>query len=171
MMDSALMSQVNYGQELGPNIIKICKKLLDNQNLCKFLINTDLDPINPDLHPDIDDTTKEFFGKNIRIVPLITSEDETTASKLVLVFSGSEVTDENANEMITLLVYVYCPYKEWIIAGSQLRPFAIMSEVRKSLQNKRINGLGEIKYLGFDISSLTNQTGSYLMRFQIVNFS
>lgn len=170
-MDNTLMSQVNYGQELGPNIIKICKKLLDNQNLCKLLINTDLDPINPDLHPDIDNTTKELFGKNIRIVPLTTSEDETTASKVVLVFSGSEVTDENANEMITLLVYCYCPYKEWIIAGNQLRPFAIMSEVRKSLQNKRINGLGEIKYNGFDISSLTNQTGSYLMRFQIVDFS
>lgn len=170
-MDSALMSQVNYGQELGPNLGKIAKKLLDNQNLCKLLINTDLDPTNPNLHPDIDDTIKELFGKNIRITPLVTSEDETTACKLVLVFSGSEVTDENANEIVTLLIYCYCPYKEWIIAGNQLRPFAIMSEVRKSLQNKRINGLGEIKYLGFDISSLTNQTGSYLMRFQIVNFS
>lgn len=170
-MDTSMLSQVNYGQELGPNLCKIAKKLLDNQNLCKLLINTDLDPINTDLHPDIEDTIGELFGKNIRIVPLVTSEDETTASKLVLVFSGSEVTDENAHEAVTLLVYCYCPYKEWIIAGNQLRPFAIMSEIRKSLQNKRINGLGEIKYLGFDISSLTNQTGSYLMRFQIVNFS
>ena len=164
-------SRVNYGQELGPNLIKIAKKLIDNQNLCKLLVNTDLDPINPNLHKeDIDGI--ELFGKNIRIVPLVTSEDETTASKIVLVFSGSEVTDENtAAEGITLLVYVYTPYKEWIIAGNQLRPFAIMSEIRKSLQNKRINGLGEIRYDGFDISSLTNQTGSYLMRFKIVAFS
>jgi hypothetical protein len=29
-MDSTLMSQVNYGQELGPNLGKIAKKLLDN---------------------------------------------------------------------------------------------------------------------------------------------
>lgn len=164
-------SKVNYGQELGPNLMKITKKLLDNQNLCKLLVNTDLDPINPTLHgADID--TMELFGKNIRVVPLTTSEDETTASKIVLVFSGSEVTDENtAAEGITLLCYVYCPYKEWIITGNQLRPFSIMAEVRKSLQNKRINGLGEIRYDGFDISSLTNQTGSYLMRFHIVDFS
>lgn len=164
-------SRVNYGQELGPNLIRIAKKLIDNQNLCKLLVNTDLDPINPNLHKeDIDGI--ELFGKNIRIVPLVTSEDETTASKVVLVFSGSEVTDENtAAEGITLLMYVYTPYKEWIIAGNQLRPFAIMSEIRKSLQNKRINGLGEIRYDGFDISSLTNQTGSYLMRFKIVAFS
>lgn len=164
-------SKVNYGQELGPNMMKICKKLLDNQNLCKLLINTDLDPLNQTLHgTDID--TMELFGKNIRVVPLVTSEDETTASKVVLVFSGSEVTDENSMaEGITLLCYVYSPYKEWLIAGDQLRPFAIMAEIRKSIQNKRINGLGEIRYEGFDISSLTNQTGSYLMRFRIVDFS
>lgn len=164
-------SKVNYGQELGPNMMKICKKLLDNQSLCKLLVNTDLDPINPILHKDPIDPL-ELFGKNIRVVPLTTSEDETTASKVVLVFSGSEVTNENsAAEGITLLVYVYCPYKEWIIAGDQLRPFAIMAEIRKSIQNKRINGLGEIRYYGFDISSLTDQTGSYLMRFRIVDFS
>jgi hypothetical protein len=74
------------------------------------LINTDLDPTNPNLHPDIDDTIKELFGKNIRITPLVTSEDETTACKLVLVFSGSEVTDENANEIITLLILPYILY-------------------------------------------------------------
>lgn len=164
-------SKVNYGQELGPNMMKICKKLLDNQNLCKLLVNTDLDPINPNLHGD-DIDTLELFGKNIRAVPLVTSEDETTASKVVLVFSGSEVTDDNnMAEGITLLCYVYTPYKEWLIAGDQLRPFAIMAEIRKSIQNKRINGLGEIRYEGFDISSLTNQTGSYLMRFRIVDFS
>ena len=164
-------SKVNYGQELGLNMMKICKKLLDNQNLCKLLVNTDLDPVNPNLHKD-DIDAMELFGKNIRVVPLVTSEDETTASKVVLVFSGSEVTDENSMaEGITLLCYVYTPYKEWLIAGDQLRPFAIMAEIRKSIQNKRINGLGEIRYEGFDISSLTNQTGSYLMRFRIVDFS
>lgn len=160
-------SKVNYGQELGPNLIKLCKKLLSNQNLCKLLVNTDLDPLN---HDDFENTM-EFFGKNVRVVPLVTSEDETTTSKIVMVFSGSEITDNYDNENITVLIYVYTPYKEWRITGDQLRPFAIMSEVRKSLQNKRINGLGEIKYQGFDISSLTTQTGSYLMRFTINAFS
>lgn len=167
------LSKVNYGQELGPNLEKLAKKLLNNQQLVKLLINTDRDPVNPTLHPDLtDEEIMECFGKNIRVVPLVTSEDETTASKIVMVFSGSHITDTNTcTEAIQLLIYVYTPYKEWIIAGNQLRPFAIMSEVRKSLQNKRINGLGEIQYEGFDISSLTNQTGSYLMRFTINAFS
>ena len=165
-------SIVNYGQELGPNLIKVSKKLLSNQDLCKLLINTDLDPINPLLHKDLsDEDRRALFGVNIRVIPLVTSEDETTTSKLVIVFSdGDPADDAAANEEITMLCYVYCPYKEWIITGDQLRPFAIMAEVRKSLQNKRINGLGEITYRGFTISSLTNQTGSYLMRFSINAF-
>ena len=34
-------SKVKYGQEIGIIQIKIAKKLLDNQDLCKLLVNTD----------------------------------------------------------------------------------------------------------------------------------
>lgn len=164
-------SKVNYGQEFGPNLKKVSKKLLDNQDLCKLLVNTDKDPLNKVLHKDIEDTY-ELFGTNIRIVPLVDPQQDLVTSKIVIVFSGGEVTDYNAcAETLTMLIYVYTPYKEWTITGDQLRPFAIMSEIRKSLQNKRINGLGEIRYHGFDISSLTDQMGSYLMRFTIGTFS
>lgn len=164
-------SKVNYGQELGPNLKKVAKKLLDNQDLCKLLVNTDKDPLNKSLHQDIEDTY-ELFGTNIRIVPLVDPQEDLVTSKIVIVFSGSEVSDANADtENITMLIYVYTPYKEWTITGDQLRPFAIMSEIRKTLQNKRINGLGEIRYYGFDISSLTDQMGSYLLRFTIGTFS
>ena len=46
-----------------------------------------------------------------------------------------------------------------------------MSEIRKSLQDKRINGLGEIRYLGYNMSTLTEEMGSFLMRFRINAFS
>lgn len=166
-----LDSKVNYGQEFGTNLKKIATKLIDNQNLCKLLINTDKDPLNKTLHPDIEGTM-DLFGENIRIVPLTDPQEKTVSSKIVVIYSGSEVLDKNtATESLTLLIYVYVPYKTWTIAGDQLRPFAIMSEIRKSLQNKRINGLGEINYHGFDISSLTDQMGSYVMRFTVNAFS
>lgn len=165
-------SKVNCGQEFGPNMIKLAKKLLENQNLCKLLVNTDLDPLNKDLHPDIENPY-ELLHKNIRVVPLVVPDDETTTSKIVLVYAGSYISEDNTNfdhENISLSIYIYTPYKEWKIAGDSLRPFAIMAEIRKSLENKRINGLGEIRYQGFDISSLTTQMGSYLLRFVIGAF-
>ena len=164
-------SKVKYGQEIGVNLIKIAKKLLDNQDLCKLLVNTDLDPLNPNTHPNNIDGIS-LLHKNIRVVPLVTADDQTTESKIVLLFDGGEVNRSNSdNENLSLLINIYCPFKEWSITGDTLRPFAIMSEIRKSIQDKRINGLGEIVYRGFNVSTLTEEMGSYMMRFAINAFS
>lgn len=164
-------STVRFGQEHGKNLIKIAKKLIGNQDLLKYLMNTDLDPVNPQKHPDVIDGL-EVLNKNIRFVPLITAEDQTTTSKIVIMFDEGEINGSNSdNENMSLLINIYCPFNEWLIAGDSLRPFAIMSEVRKSIQDKRINGLGEIRYLGFNLSSLTEEMGAYSMRFAINAFS
>lgn len=164
-------SKVKYGQEIGANLIKIAKRLLDNQNLCKLLVNTDLDPLNPNTHPNNIDGIS-LLHKNIRVVPLVTAEDQTTETKIVLLFDEGAVNRSNSdNENLSLLINIYCPFKEWSITGDTLRPFAIMSEIRKSIQDKRINGLGEIVYRGFNVSTLTEEMGSYMMRFAINAFS
>ena len=164
-------SKVKYGQEIGINLIKIAKKLLDNQDLCKLLVNTDLDPLNEEKHPNNIDGIS-LLHKNIRVIPLLTAEEQTTQSKIVLLFDEGEISYNNSdNENLSLIVNIYCPFKEWAITGDTLRPFAIMSEIRKSLQDKRLNGLGEIKYLGFSVSTLTEEMGSYIMRFSINAFS
>lgn len=164
-------SQVKYGQELGPNLIKIAKKLLQNDNLLMLLENTDLEPLNKTLHPEKLDGMK-FLHKLVRVVPLITTEEQNTKSKVVVLFDGGSINNINGdNENISVRILVYSPFKEWLIAGDTIRPFAIMSEVRKSLQNKRINGLGEIKYRNFDLSALTDEMSCYSMRFEINAFS
>lgn len=164
-------SQVKYGQEIGPNLIKIAKKLLSNENLLMLLDNTDLDPLNRDLHPSLP-RPEEVFNKLIRVVPLITPEEQNTKSKVILIFTDGSIPGGNLkNENLNLAVHVYCPFEEWRITGNTLRPFAIMSEIRKSLQDKRINGLGEIRYEGFTAALMTDQMGSYEMTFTINAFS
>lgn len=164
------VSKVKYGQEIGPNLIKIAKHLLRNQELCSLLVNTDLDPLNLSKHPNPLNTI-ELLHKNILVVPLIPSNDETTESKLVLMFTNSVVSGNTDNENLTLDILVYCPLDEWLISGNTLRPFAIMSEIRKSLQGTRINGLGEIKYNGFSASDLTMEMSCHSMEFAINVFS
>lgn len=164
------VSKVKYGQEIGPNLIKIAKFLLRNQNLCRLLVNTDLDPLNINKHPDVDDNI-QLLHKNILVVPLIPSNDETTESKIVLIFTNSSVTGNTDNENLSLVIAVYCPLDEWLITGDTLRPFAIMSEIRKSLQDTCINGLGEIKYGGFSAADLTMEMSCHTMEFVINVFS
>ena len=164
-------SQVKYGQELGSNLIKVAKTLTKNQELLMLLENTDLDPLNKEKHPNIIDGLT-LMNKLIRVTPLLEPTEQNTKSKIVLVFTNGNVNDSNLdNENLSLTIIVYCPFKEWLIAGDTLRPFAIMSEIRKSIQDKRINGLGEIKYNGFSLGSLTEQMGSYTMDFSINAFS
>lgn|SRR5574344_423955 len=163
-------SEVKYGQEHGLNLIKISKKLIENQNLCKLLVNTDLDPTNINLHPDLKDNLK-LLHKNIKVVPLIDSQEQTTQSKIVILFDDGSIEENKDNEIISFTIIIYCPFDEWLIAGDTIRPFAIMSEIRKSIQDKRINGLGEIRYKGFSLSTLTEEMGSYLMRFELNAFS
>lgn len=164
-------SIVKYGQEQGKSIIKIGKKLLNNQNLLKLLINTDLDPLNPETHSD-SINGYDFMHKNICFVPLLDSKEQTTTSKIIIFFDEGVINSLNPdNENLSLLINIYCPFSEWVIKGDDLRPFAIMSEVRKSIQDRRINGLGEIKYLGFSVTSLTEEMSVYTMRFEINAFS
>lgn len=166
-----MISTVKYGQEHGKNLIKIAKKLLSNQNLLMLLENTDLDPLNKEKHPEkLNGLT--FLHKLVRVIPLLTPEEQTTKSKIILIFDAGEISSSNSdNENIELIAIVYCPFKEWLITGDTLRPFAIMSEIRQSLQDRRINGLGEITYLGFNASTITEEMGSYSMRFRINAFS
>ena len=164
-------SEVKYGQEIGSNLIKIAKRIIVNQNLCKLLVNTDLDPLNSQTHPD-NINGLSLLHKNVRVVPLVTANEQSTQSKIVLLYDESEINSSNSdNENLSFIITVYCPFKEWLITGDTLRPFAIMSEIRKSIQDRRLNGLGEIKYLGFTLSNLTEEMGCYTMRFAINAFS
>lgn len=136
-----------------------------------LLNNTDLDPLNKQTHPEKVDGLN-FFNTLIRTTPLMTADEQSTKSKLVLLYTNSNISSLNSdNENLIFIVEVLCPFKEWNIVGDDLRPFAIMAEVRKSLQDKKINGLGEIKYEGFTLSTLTGEMGSYTMRFRINAFS
>ena len=157
-------STVKYGQEIGKNLIKIGKKLMKDQTLLKLLVNTGRDPLNPTVYPNEIDGLK-LMNKNIRFVPLLTLKEikdgsQNTESKLVIFFDEGSINGLNSdNENLSLVINVYCPFDEWLITGDNLRPFAIMSEIRQTIQDRRINGLGEIKYLGFSVASLTEEMG------------
>jgi hypothetical protein len=114
----------------------------------------------------------ELFQKNIRVVPLLRDDEQTTESKIILFYDSGDINSSNSdNENLSFVINVYCPFKEWRITGDNLRPYAIMSEIRKSLQDTRINGLGEIRYEGFELSTLTEEMSAHTMRFYINAFS
>lgn len=155
--------------DIGVNAQHIIKRLLANQNLLKLLYYTDKDPLS---HEDLtkEQIQNEIFEKLIKITPRV-GPKETAHSIIVLRIArgtGIAVNDEFKNVFISLEVFV--PMTQWIIKDTNLRPFAIMGEIQKSLNNKKIEGLGKLIGGDFDLSFLTEEISSYEQTFSLISY-
>lgn len=163
-----MSSEVRFLGELGINLQKIMKRLLANQNLLRYLYYTDKDPLNTDKE-NISSKTAYGDGSNsiVRIVPLIEDKVDSTSILVLRVVEG-EPFDENTEFLnIKLAIEIFVPITQWVMKDSNLRPFAIMGEVQRSLEGRTINGLGKIKGDGFSTNFFTNEISAYIMPFSI----
>ena len=152
--------------EMGENLQKIFKRLQANQNLLKLLYYTDKDPLNqPDLTEE--QIKKEVFEKLIKIVPRVGPEDTAQSLISLRVVRGRPVNSNNEFENTAISVEIFTPLTQWLIKDESLRPFKIMGEIKKSLKDKTINGMGIIKYTGYDLNFLTDEISAYEMTFNI----
>ena len=154
--------------EIGENLFKIANLLLKNSRLCRLLKYTDAEPFS-DTHEEVD--PKTILHNNIKIVPLVKEEETNTESVVAIVFNEGVVTDNREFKRVSFDIMVYVPLSEWILNDINLRPFLIMSEIEKSLKNKRIESLGTIDYKGFEVSLVTDVLSCDRMRFEIDVFN
>ena len=59
---------------------------------------------------------------------------------------------------------------QWIMKGTNLRPFAIMGEIQESLNGKKIKGLGKMVGGDFDLNFLTEEISAYEQTFVITSY-
>ena len=67
-------------------------------------------------------------------------------------------------------VEVFVPMTQWIIKDTNLRPFAILGEVQKSLDGKTINGLGKMVGGDFSLNYLSDEISCYTQNFYITSY-
>lgn len=154
--------------EIGENLFKIANLLLKNSRLCRLLKYTDAEPFS-DTHEEVD--PKNILHNNIKIVPLVKEEETNTESVIAIVFNEGVVIDNREFKRVSFDIMVYVPLSEWILNDINLRPFLIMSEIEKSLKDKRIESLGTIDYKGFEVSLITDVLSCHRMRFEIDVFN
>ena len=154
--------------DVGSNLQKIVSRLYANQQLLKLLYYTGKDP-----YSETDLTSEqiknEIFEKLIKIVPRVGPKE--TAQSIIairLVRGRANQNDEFRDFEIDIEVFV--PLTQWIIKDSNLRPFAIMGEIHKSLNNKTIDGLGKMMGGDFQINFLTDEIGCYEMVYNITSY-
>jgi hypothetical protein len=135
-------------------------RLLANQRLLKLLYYTDKDPYSqPDLTQE--QIQKEIFEKLVKITPRVGPKE--TAHSIVVIKVNKGQTDNNNTEFrnININVESFVPLTQWIIKDDNLRPFAIMGEIQKSLNGKTISGLGKMSGGDFILNFLTEEISAY----------
>ena len=156
-------------EELGQNLQKIMSRLLANQRLLKLLYYTDKDPYSqPDLTQE--QIQKEIFEKLVKITPRVGPKE--TAHSIVVIKVNKGQTDNNNTEFrnININVESFVPLTQWIIKDDNLRPFAIMGEIQKSLNGKTKSGLGKMSGGDFILNFLTEEISAYEQEFHLTTY-
>lgn len=155
--------------DIGENLQKIISRLMDNQNLLKYLYYSDKDPLsNPDLTDE--QIKKEIFEKIVKVTPRIGSKETAQSLILVRCSQGSRLGVNSEFKLINFIVEIYVPDTQWLIKGQNLRPFAIMGEIQKSLDGKLINGLGKLTGGDFQYNFSSEEMTCYFQNFEVIAY-
>lgn len=155
--------------DIGINAQYIIKRLLANQNLLKLLYYTDKDPLS---HEDLteEQINKEVFGELVKIIPRVGPKESAHSVVVLRIVRGRGLVTNNEFKNVTISLEVFVPMTQWVIKDTNLRPFAIMGEIQKSLNNKKIEGLGKLTGGDFDLNFLTEEISAYEQIFTLTSY-
>ena len=155
--------------EVGENLQKIMTRLMANDNLVNLLYYTNKDPLN---QPHLTDQEKKekIFEKLIKIIPRVGPKEDASSIIAIRVISGHKMNSNSEFKDVKIGIEVFVPLTQWIIKDTNLRPFAILGEIEKSLNEKTINGLGKLRGGDFDLNFLTEEIGAYEQTFWITSY-
>ena len=155
--------------DIGVNAQYIIKRLLANQNLLKLLYYTDKDPLS---HEDLteEQIQNEIFEKLVKIVPRVGPKETAHSVIAVRIARARGLATNNEFKNVNISVEIFVPMTQWIIKDTNLRPFAIMGEIQKSLNGKKIEGLGKMVGGDFDLNFLTEEISAYEQTFVLTSY-
>lgn len=155
--------------EIGENLQKIVTRLMANDDLVNLLYYTDKDPLSQP-HLSAEQKKEEVFEKLIKIIPNVPDREDDKSVIAIRVVGGAKLSSNTEFQRLKISVEVFVPFSTWMFKNTNLRPFAILGEIQKSLEGKRINGLGEVQGGDFNLNFLTKEMSAYEQTFWITGY-
>ncbi len=165
---TAKRQEQRYFQKIGENLQTIVKELLKNQTLLRYLCYTDMEPLSPN-KPNIN--PKDVLHEQIRMIPVIGNKEEATSIVTVRLLEAAVQVENPEFIEVYLDLEIFVPNTQWILKADNLRPYLIMGEINRSLNMKKINGLGDIVFDLAKINFITEELTCYKMVFHITQFN
>ena len=155
--------------DIGVNAQYIIKRLLANQDLLKLLYYTDKDPLS---HEDLtqEQIQNEVFEKLIKVIPRVGPKETAHSIVALRIARARGLATNNEFKTVNISLEVFVPMTQWIIKDTNLRPFAIMGEIQKSLNGKKIEGLGKLTGGDFSLNFLTEEISAYEQTFVLTSY-
>lgn len=155
---------------MGTNAFRIANKLMSNQRLCRLLKYQVRDPFNKEKYPDVDGA--DLINKQILIVPKIFDDSTEKMSYVTAVFSNFVVNQFNPEFKISTIIFdIACPYEEWQLDETSLRPYLIMEEIDNMFNEAKMAGIGTLQFYRADQLTLSPWIGGYSMTYKINEFN
>ena len=164
-----MKNKIRNCKDIGVNLQRIMKRLMQNDNLVKLLYYTDKDPLSNENLTE-EQKESEIFEKLIKIVPRIGPKETANSIIALRVITGKKNQDNSEFKDVLISVEIFVPLTQWIIKGTNLRPFAILGEIEESLDGKMIEGLGKMSGGDFELNFLTEEISSYKQEFIITSY-
>jgi len=161
------MSTVRNEDELGTIMQKIVSRLLADQDLMKLLVYTDKDPLG---QPDLIDL-EQYLHSHVLVVPRANPQDDSKSWIGIKLLKGVQNLNNTEFEDVYFNIEIFVPITQWIIKNENLRPYAIIGAIKRILKNKKINGLGEIKFVSWNFNFDTNEMSAHELLFRLVEYN
>lgn len=154
---------------MGDNLFKIAHRLMTNQKICRMLKYQDPNPLDAEKHEDVDGA--ELLHRQILILPKF-PEEGIESSFILAVFDNFSINPSNPDFKLTRIRFdIVCPYTEWVINESSLRPYLIMQEIDSMFNQAKLSGIGNLQFTHATPLTLSPQIGGYSMYYQINEFN
>ena len=161
------MDEMSKFKELNENVNKIMYKLIESQDLCKYLY---YDTNSPLTEADIDDTSKLLFDR-IFPIPKINVTADTQKSYLVVRFDNFKLAGVKFKEAL-IKFDIICHIDLWQMEGTgMLRPYSIANEIDAIFNEQRILGMGRTEFDRADFMAINEFYSGYRVSYRIYEFN
>lgn len=161
---------------MGENTFNVANTLMSNRTLCRLLKYqtrdpfSEIDPVTGKPQPDV--LGEELIHKQILIVPKVFDDSTEKMSYIIAVFDNFVVNPLNADFKISTMRFdIACPYDEWILNDTSLRPYLIMAQIDQMFNGSSLAGIGTLQFYRADSLVLSPWIGGYSMVYKINEFN